>query len=302
MTSAELKEPGKFIFEIAPFGDITVPSVLSLIDRLSKLTFDIAALTPEQINHLLLEIDALRPYYRDLISQLLIQRINAHRSYSTIWATFKDSSDANAIAFFAQYHKFLPPLSDNIKQIHFTRAYGRGERYHSAYFFATSSTFLSTLESKEKLNFLRESSLAGNPDASLLLYHDLAYNEQTDNTLFDIFSHLLTLGPTFTDLNSLHNAHYGILVSEIKESNPTYALKVLKCASNIFLSVEHQIESKQIDPHPYERGPPHKMFLTKTLNCIIKIYPESAEEMIAIYCTTKNNPRLTAQIQLSFKS
>ncbi|AYV84389.1 MAG: hypothetical protein Hyperionvirus24_11 [Hyperionvirus sp.] len=332
MASAE----GKFVFEdkdenpVPKLTGITVGRVLGLIDRLSKATFVVSALTDAELRCLMHEVASLLPYHRGIIEQLLIQRINAEPKCYAIWCRLKGSEDGTTVAFFAKHFcarecvelKDNPALmeSERNKASSYARAYALGERLYSAFEIAKSSYKTDSKGAPpEMIKLLNESCLAGNPIAHKeLIVHVAGCFDDTELGMgLDLFGKRLLLGPGFSgmDMNNLiTNMYFGNFVSQINTLRMDYTLNILKCAGNCYIGVEHLIQSKQLDGSYYERttwhgsdynqsvwwrlteANDHKTFLSLTLEKILEDFGKAGQKIISDYFMGVNNNVLTAQI------
>ncbi|AYV84703.1 MAG: hypothetical protein Hyperionvirus34_27 [Hyperionvirus sp.] len=332
MAAAEVKA------NIPSLTEVTVPRVLSLIDRLSESKFHINALTDAELHLLIHEIASLRPYHRGIIEQLLTLRIEADPKYEEIWRRLQTSKDGTTLAFYAECFTIrvytemaLKDKARNRTQA-YTEAYELGERYYSPVAIATSMPIFQTkpwlypsdAKSKdpsqiEMLKLLNESVSAGNPFAHMLLIHCFAskLDDPDGTTVMNLFAKRLLLGPCFTAFPSddypIGDIYFYSITNNIKTL--TDAVKVLECAANVYIGVEHQLQSKQLDrvyyekeqtygggytsePRPWKQKEltDHTKFLTRTLEKIIEEFGKDALKIITPYYTILNNNVLTAQI------
>ncbi|AYV83377.1 MAG: hypothetical protein Hyperionvirus6_58 [Hyperionvirus sp.] len=272
----------RFFFDcrrMSNFTDITVASVISLIKRLSKLSFLVSELTDLELQHLMVEIGTFGLYHRGLVEDLLCQRINDEPKGLMIWARFMNSEDGNLCAFYAQHYdpREIAELKsdkafERIDRLpHFARAYAMGERYYSAFGLAIgeNSALFRYLDecskamepdSKEDhdltgtIKLLKEAASAGNPEAQTGLVYYLNNFEKEHDTVMDLISKRYVIGPHFNGVHSFECYGYGsiheLIVYQIKTIE--YAQKVLQSAVNAFIGIERQIESKQMDRFYYD--------------------------------------------------
>ncbi|AYV84066.1 MAG: hypothetical protein Hyperionvirus16_41 [Hyperionvirus sp.] len=327
MAAGETKKFQFDKFATPDISGVSNPAFIDLATRLGALTFMVSELSNSEICGLLTQIAALKPYYRGIIEQFLVQRMNA--AGLGAWQRFKDSKFANALAFYAKYFNqknILGFESLNIlkSDVHacYEEAHARGERYHSslALGLALSGEYVEEIRKDEsppflskQLTLLREASDAGNLTANIILIGYLRF-EKNVPAVINLMSKRLVLGPRFYAGKSdseelLQNLEYTTDICEFVPCDE----KLLDVASMAFISTEGQISSNVLTRSYYtyrtirEDGEywekteytAHAQFLLKVLGNIIKEFgPIRGLKMITDCYTQKNNNVLTAEILL----
>ncbi|AYV80452.1 MAG: hypothetical protein Harvfovirus1_77 [Harvfovirus sp.] len=300
-------------------GDIVVPGFSDLFLRLSAVTFLVAPLSDEEISLLLTAMAKFLPYYRSIIEQLLMERINTESL--AIWLRFKASGDANVVGFYAKYNN----------SEYFKLAYEMGERYHSAFALgknSSSSKFARDYGegvrgaakedySTETLKFLEGACHAGNPDAyNVLIPYFLEYKKDYTMSIKLICERLL-LGPRLSDRtiswyseceHFMKTVFFSQVFGYIETLPIAKAWLAQVCAT--YIAVEEQILIKQMMRHHYvyeeQEGvcwekmeyTHHKEFLTGILTQIVADFGREGLKMITDYYSESNNKMLTAEILL----
>ncbi|AYV82428.1 MAG: hypothetical protein Hyperionvirus1_7 [Hyperionvirus sp.] len=266
---------------------ITVAGFVRLRARLAAVAFLVSALTNPELCLLMAEIASLKPYYRGIIEQYLVQRMNAEPNSLLVWRRFKKSKDGNMVAFYSKYYdtrKVSGIRQDDDDFVrgdaepHHERAWKLGERYHTAFAMLQKSTKLKQAyeyyrkemrDSKEEpysegaLALLKEACRAGNPDAHVVLIEYLMYKKDYA-TARSIMSNRILLGERFQDWSirssnyqfRLREYSFGHFFDDVKSLHD--ARKVLEEVSAVYIGVEGQIESKLMDrshfTHEVEQG------------------------------------------------